>query len=99
MNKRYDLLAKVIELMGQFEEESGDDKIDLLSFTLWLNEYLDSKGYQVKTEKRKVTDSPQVLGFDYTMEAKISTLLTGLFKYAKHYTKYALDGTSTDHPG
>lgn len=93
MNKRYELLKELVGLMGRFEEESGDEKIDLLSFTLWLNEYLDSKGYQVKTDKGKVTDSPQVLGFDYTMEAKISTLVTGLFKYAKHYTKYALDGS------
>ncbi|HKI46788.1 MAG TPA: MarR family winged helix-turn-helix transcriptional regulator [Balneolales bacterium] len=93
MNRRYDLLKEVIQLIGQFEEESAGDKFDLLSFTLWLNAYLDSQGYPVKPGKEKVTDSKQILGFDYTMEAKISTLLTGLFKYAKHYTKYALDGS------
>ncbi len=94
MNRRYDLLKEVIELIGRFEEESAGDKFDLLSFTLWLNAYLDSEGYPVKPGQEKVTDSKQILGFDYTMEAKISTLLTSLFKYAKHYTKYALDGIS-----
>ena len=93
MNRRYDLLKEVIELVGRFEEESAGDKFDVLSFTLWLNAYLDSQGYPVKPGKEKVTDEKQILGFDYTMEAKISTLITALFKYAKHYTKYALDDT------
>lgn len=95
MNTRYKLISDLIGLLDQYEDQSGEDKLDLLSFTLWLNEYLDtpkSKSIEDKTNT-KVTDSTQVLGFDYKMEAKISTLLTSLFKYAKHYTKQALDNT------
>lgn len=91
MNQRYEFLHELVELLDRYEDENGEQRMDILSFTLWLNSHLGRKEREKSGGKEKVTDVNSVLGFEYTMEAKISTLLTNLFKYAKHYTKYALD--------
>jgi len=93
MNKRFEFLKEIIDLLDKYEEEHGEEKLEMLSFTLWLNRYLSQEDHKLNEEKIKVTDESSVLGFEYTMEAKISTLLTNLFKYAKHYTKFALEDT------
>jgi DNA-binding MarR family transcriptional regulator len=94
MNQRYEFLQGLIDLVDRYETENGEQKLDLLSFTLWLNSLLSRQERQISKRKEKVTDVNSVLGYEYTMEAKISTLLTNLFKYAKHYTKFALEDSS-----
>lgn len=83
MSEKIKLIKEILDYVEEFESTEGED--DLKEFTLFLKEkvFTDKKVPEKKFNPQKYSNY-----LDYP-EVEFSTLLTGLFRFAKHYLKKA----------
>ncbi len=88
---RYDLVKNLIEELDKFGQGKQEKEIDIESFAYYIinksNEKASNKAPDFAIAKENVRP-------DYNIEVEISTLITSMFKYVKHYTKKALEPTA-----
>lgn len=89
MSNQIYLLKQILLYLENYEKEVGNDNIKEFSI------YLKDKVLFEDMEAKKSDFDPE----DYEIykrfpEVEFSTLLTGLFRFAKHYIKKAFQGTS-----
>jgi len=90
-SNKYDLLRQIIDNLEIFEEKypSGGQE----EFGIWLFEH--SKNIKINP-KKEIDDFSKKQNFsrEQNIEVELSTLITTLFRFAKHYIKKALDNTA-----
>jgi len=89
MSENIELIRQLLDFVQDFENEGG--KADIKEFALFLRD-------------KTILENPANLEHDFNLEnyqnyksypeVEFSTLLTGLFRFAKFYIKKALSGTS-----
>ncbi|HAY71219.1 MAG TPA: hypothetical protein DCX89_04960 [Saprospirales bacterium] len=89
MSDNIELIRQLLGFVQDFENEGG--KADIKEFALFLRD-------------KTILENPANLEYDFNLEnyqnyksypeVEFSTLLTGLFRFAKFYIKKALSGTS-----
>lgn len=88
---KYKLLLKIIEYLDEFENESRDSSIE--DFVLFLNNRINQA---VTINHQESPDFSREENHDYKnfLEVEFSTLLTNLYRFAKHYVKKAFNNSS-----
>lgn len=89
MSEHIDLIKTLLDHIENYEREFGNS--DLKEFSMYLKD-------QVTTEKSSPTsnsefDKNNYLNYKTYAEVEFSTLLTNLYRFAKHYTKKAFTGS------
>ncbi len=87
----YDLLSEIIQHLEQFEKET--EKVDLESFVLYLKDSVLLSKY---SDKNEIPDFKKSENHDYKnfVEVEFATLLTNMYRFAKHYLKKAFKESS-----
>lgn len=89
MSYKIELIKQLLDYIDNFENQS--DKVDLKEFTL----YLKSKVFDEYTyDSKEKFEKENYLNYKNYKEVEFSTLLTGLFRFAKHYLKKTFQDTS-----
>lgn len=83
------LIKKLIDYVESFEKELGGS--DIKEFSIYLKDKLIMNEASSKNLK---FDSSDYSNYKSYPEVEFSTMLTGLYRYAKHYTKKAFLNTS-----
>jgi DNA-binding MarR family transcriptional regulator len=88
--EKYKMICQVAEQLSVFEEKFPNAGIE--EFGIWLYENNRKESKKVKAE---IKDYTKETSFDKSerIEVELSTLITSLFRFAKHYIKKALDKT------
>lgn len=88
MSKNIKLIREILEYVEKYEEEVGN--IDLKEFSIYLRDKV------IPNEAANLSssfDRDDFKNYRTYPEVEFSTLLTGLFRFAKHYTKKAFQDT------
>ncbi|MBN2669777.1 MAG: MarR family transcriptional regulator [Bacteroidales bacterium] len=85
MSNKYELLSSISPMIEMYENET--DNADLCQFSLFLYDKV-TKPEQSKKDETAF-DKNNYLNYQAYDEVAFSTLLTGLFRFAKHYLKKA----------
>lgn len=83
------LLKQLLLHLENYEKEVGND--NLKEFSIYLKDKVLFEGHGAKKSN---FDSGDFAVYKSFPEVEFSTLLTGLFRFAKHYIKKAFQGTS-----
>ncbi|MEL6671530.1 MAG: winged helix DNA-binding protein [Bacteroidota bacterium] len=87
MSHKYHLLREIVDLLEQYETETQDTSPNLFPFAVWLNNRL---AYPNPVAITRPTEG----GLDEEQSQTVLTmLLSYLNRYAKHYSKKALEDT------
>jgi len=89
MSNKYELLREILEQLESFEKRGGED--DLMAFSLYLR---DQAYVNDATEDRDLFGNNGFSNYRSNPEVEFSILLTGLFRFAKHYLKKAFAKTA-----
>lgn len=89
MSKNIKLIRQILEYLEQYEEEIGNT--DLKEFSLYLKDKVIPNDPAYNSPSNEQGDYMNYLSYP---EVEFSTLLTGLFRFAKHYIKKAFKGTA-----
>lgn len=88
MTHKYSLLREVLDLLESYENESEGKEISAVSFSMWLNQkfsYPTPGSY-----KKQQSGNPDA---DEQAETALTMLISYLNRYAKNYSKKALEDT------
>ena len=87
MVRKYELLNELLPLLEQYEAETTIKEPSLMSFSTWLNRQLSypTHGASGGNDKEAVADE--------SSETILTMLISYLNRYAKHYSKKALEDT------
>jgi DNA-binding MarR family transcriptional regulator len=77
-----ELIRRLLDYVEDFESKTG--KVDLKEFTIYMKDRVFDEG---KPEGSQTFDKHDYLNFKSYKEIELATLLTGLFRFAKHYLK------------
>jgi DNA-binding MarR family transcriptional regulator len=88
---KYKLLKELIDRLEEFEKNENSD--DFKQFYSFLQDVLFPRGIKKVKEHYDFTSGQSIEIKDYA-EVEFSTLLVGLNRFAKHYTKKALENSS-----
>ncbi|MEZ4771702.1 MAG: winged helix DNA-binding protein [Bacteroidia bacterium] len=90
MAQNYSLLKELLNLLETYENETDGREVSMVSFSVWLNKHLSypSPGL-VMQEKREGMENI----VDEQAETVMTMLISYLYRYAKNYSKKALEGT------
>lgn len=89
MSKNIKLIREILEYVEQYEVEVGN--VDLKEFSIYLRDKV------IPDEAANLSssfDQDDYLNYRSYPEIEFSTLLTGLFRFAKHYIKKAFQDTA-----
>jgi len=92
MQKKYQLIQEIIELVEAYEEEGSQTEASVMGFSVWLNQrlgYFSVSHMYTGQENNPHYDSDQ----RSQSETMLTMLISYLYRYAKHYTKKALENT------
>ena len=88
MSENISLIRNLLDHVEQYEKELGNS--DIKEFSIYLSDKLMINNRSEKKEFNK----EDFKNYKSYAEVEFSTMLTGLFRYAKHYIKKALVKTS-----
>jgi DNA-binding MarR family transcriptional regulator len=89
MNLKLELIKSLLIYVDSYDNQS--DILDMKAFTLYLQEQI----FNVeKSRNPKEFDKSDYLNYKEYKEIEFSVLLTGLFRFAKHYLKKTFQNTS-----
>lgn len=88
MSNKIKLIKELLDYVDEFEGTNGD--VDLKEFTLFLK----GEVFLEKKPKKAQIDPKEYSNYLNYPEVEFSTLLTGLFRFAKHYLKKAFKNLS-----
>ena len=89
MTYKIELIKQLLGYVEQFESQS--ERVDLREFSLYLKEQVFDKN---NDNNEDVFRNADYLNYKNYKDVEFSTLLTGLFRFAKHYLKKTFRGTS-----
>jgi DNA-binding MarR family transcriptional regulator len=87
MVQKYQLLKELLPLLEQYESETTIKEPNLMSFSVWLNRHLSYPAHSVSGSE----DMDEIP--DESSETILTMLISYLNRYAKHYSKKALEDT------
>lgn len=88
---KYKLLQKIIDYLDEYESHS--DNINIEEFSIFLKDRVLLKKNIIKTENLDFTKKENH-NYKKFVEVEFSTLLTNLYRFAKHYLKKAFKETN-----
>lgn len=83
MNRKYALLSELLPLLEEYES-SANNGANLSAFSIWLSQRLSVSRPGLLPRSGQAEESTDTI---------LTMLISYLFRYAKHYTKKALDTT------
>lgn len=90
MAQNYSLLKELLNLLETYENEAEGREVSVVSFSVWLNQHLSYPSpVMVMKEKRMGMENIE----DEQAETVMTMLISYLYRYAKNYSKKALEGT------
>ncbi len=90
-NTKYELLSEVMELLGEYEKQVEGGEATVVGFSSWLNQRL---GYFSLDQTRLSSEgAPYRPSKEQSDQTALTMLITYLYRYAKHYSKKALEGS------
>ena len=89
MSDNINMIKQLLDYVDNYEEEVGNH--DLKEFSIYLKDKLIS---QKMSSEKDVFNKRNYRNYKKYPEIEFSTLLTGLYRFAKHYTKKAFSNTS-----
>ena len=87
MVPKYQLARELLTLLEQYESETTVKEPSLMSFSVWLNRHLSYPTHGVSGNNSQEDDA------DESSETILTMLISYLNRYAKHYSKKALEDT------
>jgi len=87
----YHLLLKIIHFLDEFEKKGNDSSIE--NFTMFLNDKIMLKDYSKSNDKIDFSKKENQ-HYEKFIEVEFATLLTNLYRFAKHYVKKAFINSS-----
>ena len=89
MMYKIELIKQLLEYVEEFENKT--DEVDLKEFSLYLKEQV----FDEKIKNHEISfNKEDYLNYKNYKEVEFSTLLTGLFRFAKHYLKKTFHNNS-----
>lgn len=89
MSENINMIKQLLDYVDNYEEEVGNH--DLKEFSIYLKDKLIA--HKLSSEE-DAFDKRNYQNYKKYPEVEFSTLLTGLYRFAKHYTKKAFSNTS-----
>ncbi|OJJ17272.1 hypothetical protein BKI52_31725 [marine bacterium AO1-C] len=86
MSTKYKLLQDLLPLIERFEEENQENEVKVMSFALWLTEFLTTDS----DPKEDIDAKKKSLAKHHEFDVQITAGVGYLFRYAKHYSKKVL---------
>ena len=90
MTKKYQLLHELLDHLDQYESEAEGKEVNLMGFSGWLNRRL---AYPTPVQVQPLGREDLEEAKDSQSETALTILIGYLYRYAKHYTKKALEDT------
>lgn len=92
MNRKYELLQEVVGLLEEYEQGTREQEPSTMGFSVWLNQKM---GYfsPGMTHASRQTAGPMTQEASADQATMLTMLITYLHRYAKHYTKKALESS------
>jgi MarR family transcriptional regulator, lower aerobic nicotinate degradation pathway regulator len=95
MKKSLSILKEIIDLIPEYDKETNNENANIASFTLWLNDRVfESKVGHDKKMVYKDFNNPTNHKADQSDEVLIATFIARMFRFAKQYSKKALENTN-----
>lgn len=84
MSGQIDLLKQLLTHIENYEKEIGN--VDIKEFSIYLRDKVNTSG---SSQETKIFDKQNYHNYKSYQEIEFSTLLTNLYRFAKHYMKKA----------
>lgn len=89
MSDNIQMIKSLLDYVESYQKEVGNG--DLKEFSIYLKDKLVSSNFSSKSEE---LNEDNYLNYKVYPQVEFSTLLTGLYRYAKHYLKKTFSKTS-----
>lgn len=93
MERKYELLQEMIDLLTEYEQQIGERAPSIMGFSVWLNQKMGYFSPGMAMVGQQVAGQPSDSDPATDQATQLTMLITYLYRYAKHYTKKALERT------